>query len=174
MLDHASSPDLFLTGVTAASVRVAPCVPLQVKKLHADALLPRYATAGAACFDLHALMPAGRTLHLVNPGVASVMRTGLAFGIPEGWAMLIYSRSGHGFNHDTRLANCVGVIDHDYVGEVMVKLTRDAGHGPELVVRHGDRIAQAMLVPVTSVMFNEVDDLPGTERGTGGFGSTGR
>lgn len=107
-----------------------------------------------------------------NPGsVAATFDTGLAFEIPPGWVMLIFSRSGHGFKSQTRLANCVGVIDSDYRGQVSVRLTVDAGGG--LSVAHGDRIAQAMLVPIPRVELIEVDELSDTERGAGGFGSTG-
>ena len=141
---------------------------VKVKKLVADAIIPQYATPGAACFDLHSL----------TEGVASkeaplVCDTGLAFEIPEGHVMLIYSRSGHGFKSDTRLSNCVGVIDADYRGEVKVKLAKDS-LGGILQVGKGDRIAQAMVIPVDKITFEEVDELGSTERGAGGFGSTGQ
>lgn len=86
--------------------------------------------------------------------------------------MMVYSRSGHGFKSDTRLANCVGVIDSDYRGELMVKLTYDGNECGELI-QPGDRIAQAMIIPVEQVQFELADELSDTERGTGGFGSTG-
>ena len=86
--------------------------------------------------------------------------------------MLVFSRSGHGFKNNVRLANCVGVIDSDYRGEVMVKLVYD-GFTSNLLVRNGDRIAQAMLVPAQQVTFEVVEELNTTERGTKGFGSTG-
>lgn len=71
---------------------------LNVKALHPDAIVPQYATVGAACFDLHALMfPADESYAHVNPGTPTVIRTGLAFEIPDGYVMLIFSRSGHGF-----------------------------------------------------------------------------
>lgn len=145
---------------------------LNIKKLHHDAVVPKYATAGAACFDLHACCPGTTPLLMRNPGsVAATFDTGLAFEIPPGWVMLIFSRSGHGFKSQTRLANCVGVIDSDYRGQVSVRLTVDAGGG--LSVAHGDRIAQAMLAPIPRVDLIEVDELSDTERGAGGFGSTG-
>lgn len=142
-------------------------IKLRVKRLTSDAIIPQYATPGAACFDLHSL----------TEGVASkesplVCDTGLAFEIPEGHVMLIYSRSGHGFKSDTRLSNCVGVIDADYRGEVKVKLAKDSLGGITQVGK-GDRIAQAMVIPVDKVTFEEVDELGSTERGAGGFGSTG-
>jgi len=152
---------------------------LKVKKLDPAAILPQYATAGAACFDIHALAPWGspdwdnmeeRRVHDFNP---LTLRTGLAFEIPEGHVMLVFSRSGHGFKNDVRLANCTGVIDSDFRGELMVKLTCDQDTVPVLIVRPGDRIAQAMIVPIPRVEMVEVDELGTTERGAGGLGSTG-
>lgn len=137
---------------------------LKVKKLHPDARLPVYGTDGAACFDLAALSPA-------EIWEARIIRTGLSFEIPEGHVMLIFSRSGHGFKNDVRLANCVGVIDADYRGEVMVKLTNDST--THFRVNAGDRIAQAIVIPFPRMAFEEVEELSSTERGEGGFGSTG-
>lgn len=140
---------------------------LKIKKVLPEAILPVYGTEGAACFDLYAA-----TCGMVTNTKPALIRTGLAFDIPEGYVMHIYSRSGHGFKHGVRLSNCVGVIDSDYVGEVMVRLTCDDPLG-EFRVQPGDRIAQAMLVPVSQVSFVEVEELKETERGAGGFGSTG-
>lgn len=144
---------------------------LKVKKLVEDATIPAYATPGAACFDLHACLSGGGAALNTCPDATIVVPTGLAFEVPEGHVMLVYSRSGHGFKRNTRLANCVGVIDSDYRGEVQVKLTRD--DGGSLTVTHGERIAQAMIVPVPRVALIEVDGLDETERGANGFGSTG-
>lgn len=143
---------------------------MRIRKLHHNAQTPTYATDGSACFDLYAVKD--DYPNYLHPEVPLLVRTGLAFEVPVGYVMLIFSRSGHGFNHDTRLSNCVGVIDSDYRGEVMVKLTRDS-HGPSLAIKHGSRIAQALLMPVQQVTFEETDELSETERGTGGFGSTG-
>jgi dUTP pyrophosphatase len=149
---------------------------IKVKKLVPAAIIPKYATPGAACFDLHAVIESvpfmKNEVRYTEPWVYS---TGLAFEIPVGHVMLIFSRSGHGFNFDTRLANCVGVIDSDYRGEVKVKLTRDPRDElvPTLFFNHGDRIAQAMVLPIEQVSFEEVTELSTTERGEGGFGSTG-
>ena len=148
---------------------------LKVKKMHEDAELPVYATDGSACFDLKVLkadLPYQR-MFLQN-GESMVLRTGLAFEIPKDHVMLVFSRSGQGFKYDTRLSNCVGVIDSDYRGEVMVKLTKDSGSTPELTIKEGDAIAQAMIVPVQTVEFVLVDDLSDTDRGENGFGSTDR
>lgn len=150
---------------------------LKVQKLHPDAKVPKYATSGAAAFDLHAVMnssPEQEAYALVNPGTPTKFKTGLAFEVPENHVMLIFSRSGHGFSNDIRLANCVGVIDSDYRGEVQVKLTNDNSDNQSLKFVHGDRIAQAMVIPVEQVEFEVVDQLSATDRGTGGFGSTGQ
>ena len=143
---------------------------IKFKKVHPAAILPKYQTAGAACFDLHACNNGA-----VLTGMPVSFRTGLSVEIPDGHVMLVFSRSGHGFKNDTRLANCVGVIDSDYRGEIMVRLTRDdCDTGAEILAANpGDRIAQAMIVPLPRVEIVEVDELSGTERGAGGFGSTG-
>ena len=145
---------------------------LKVKKLHPDAILPTYATDGSACFDLYAVDCGDQ--HPIYYQQGQVFSTGLSFEIPYGWHVLIFSRSGHGFKNGVRLANCVGVIDADYRGEVMVKLYADTPATDVLRVSTGDRIAQAQLVPVHRAEFIEVDELSQTERGTGGFGSTGK
>lgn len=139
---------------------------LKYKRLHADAFAPRYATDGSACFDLMATCD-GRVLM----GASFHVGTGLAFEIPATHVMLIFSRSGHGFKNGVRLANCVGVIDSDYRGEVGATLTNDGGENFHF--KKGDRIAQALLVPIPYVALVEVDELSDTARGAGGFGSTG-
>lgn len=145
---------------------------LKIKKLHEGAMLPKYATAGAACFDLAAVVDDLNSLEVsVMPHSAMAFRTGLSFEVPEGHVMLVFSRSGHGFKNGVRLANCAGVIDSDYRGEVLVKLHND-NYLP-LNIYNGDRIAQAMILPVQQVEFEEVSDLSETDRGENGFGSTG-
>lgn len=139
---------------------------MKIKRLVPEAKLPEYATAGAAAFDLRTVK--GGT---ISPGRARTFNTGLAFEVPDGHVMLVFSRSGHGFVHDMRLANCVGVIDSDYRGEVRVRLSCDGRAG--VIVAEGDRIAQALVLPVERVTFEEVDELGVTERGAAGFGSTG-
>lgn len=147
---------------------------VRIKKLHPAATIPTYGTTGAACFDLYALDVNGYE-HLgrhVDEYEPALCRTGLAFEVPASHVMMVYSRSGHGFKSDTRLANCVGVIDSDYRGELMVKLTYDgAEDGP--FIEPGDRIAQAMIIPVEQVQFELADELSNTARGAGGLGSTG-
>lgn len=150
---------------------------IRIKKLHPDARAPKYMTPGAACFDIFAATVCGSREFGANiwQGHPVLAGTDLAFEVPDGWVMLIFSRSGHGFKNDVRLANCVGVIDSDYRGEVLVKLTSDMFRDSDadtLFIKPGDRIAQAMLFPAEQWDFVESDELSETERGAGGIGST--
>lgn len=146
---------------------------INIKQLSPLAKMPTYATDGSGWFDLYSINTLPR---LVQEGHPVVFDTGLAFEIPPGYGMFIPSRSGHGFNFDTRLANCVGCIDSDYRGEIKVKLTCDVerDEGMPMSVMPGDRIAQACILPIPRVSFEFVDELGETARGKGGFGSTGR
>lgn len=140
---------------------------VKIKQTHTSSKIPTYGTDGAACFDLYAIDD-----HEISPaGGSKAIPTGLCFEVPQGHVMMVYSRSGHGFKNGVRLANATGVIDSDYRGEVMVKLTNDGNSWFD--IKSGDRIAQAMIIPVQQVEFDVVDELSDTERGTGGFGSTG-
>lgn len=143
---------------------------LKFTKMHPTVQTPSYATKGAACFDIrtHFSDKSIQSVAVVN---SEVFETGLKFEIPENFVMLIFSRSGHAFNSDVRLANCVGVIDSDYRGELKVKLTSDGNY--VTMVASGDRVAQGMIIPVSQVEFLEVGELTNTARGTSGFGSTG-
>lgn len=147
-------------------------VELKVKRLLPDARLPVYGTDWAGCFDLFVADGAEPRPH-PRDDQADIYRTGLAFEIPGGHVMLIFSRSGHGFKDSLRLSNCVGVIDSDYTGEVMVSLRFDSANGIRRI-EPGERIAQAMVIPLPFATFTEVDELAQTRRGSGGFGSTGR
>ena len=140
-------------------------INLKVKRLTDTAKLPTYAHDGDACFDLYA-----DDVNVTSGGF--LCNTGLSVEVPQGYAMMIYSRSGHGFKNNMRLSNCVGVLDSGYRGPVMVKLTCD--RQIQYVPKVGDRIAQAMLIPVPVVTFEEVTELSDSERGDGGFGSSGR
>lgn len=146
---------------------------VKIKRLTPSAVVPSYATAGSACFDLSVDSVDDAKFWTPHVGLHApvVYRTGLAFEIPPGKVMLIFSRSGHGFNYGVRLSNCVGVIDSDYRGEVKVKLTKDTDG--DITFPPGSRIAQAMIVDVERAEFEVVDRLGETERGEGGFGSTG-
>lgn len=145
---------------------------VKVKKLVPEAKLPEYATDGSGCFDLFAVN--GGTLgSMIRGGDIAQLATGLAFEIPPDYVMMVFSRSGHGFKDQIRLSNCVGIIDSDYRGEVMVQLKLDNRGPMQKDFNPGDRIAQAMIVPRPRVLFDLVDELGGTDRGVGGFGSTG-
>ena len=139
---------------------------VRVQKLHPDAQLPRIATAGAACFDIQTIEHAR-----VEEFGSCAIRTGLAFEVPAGHVLLVFSRSGHGFKNGLRLANCVGVIDSDYRGELMVKLHNDKALPFEF--EPGDRIAQALILPLPVFELEWSDGLTATDRGAKGFGSTG-
>ncbi len=152
-------------------------IGFKVKKLYTDVILPKYQTAGAGCFDLHwYCREPYRTFDFPKNIDEAIweheFETGLVFEIPKDYVVLIFSRSGHGFKHNLRLANCVGVIDSDYRGEVKVKLTQDSDVHPARI-QHGDRIAQAQLFYSPQYKITEVQEVQETARGTGGFGSTG-
>lgn len=163
----AAEPENLFGDEPVAQEQAQWSVDLKVKRLSKDAVLPVYATPGSACFDIvttsQSVLAAGR---------AKVFDTGLAFEVPEGYVLKVYSRSGHGFKNGVRLGNGTGILDSDFRGELKVCLHNDSPDN--LKVYKGDRIAQAMLVPIPKVAIVEVQELSDTERGTGGFGSTGR
>lgn len=135
-------------------------------KIVDNGVLPFKSTEGAAAFDICAA-EAGT----VRAGSGKIFLTGLIPEIPDGWVMLLFSRSGMGFNSDIRLSNSVGVIDSDYRGEIKVKLRNDSSIDYHVLA--GDRIAQAVFMPAPSVECVRVADVNHTKRGSGGFGSTG-
>lgn len=139
---------------------------IKIKKLHPSATTPTYGSEGAACFDLYS-SKSGE----VGAYSSSSFNTSISFEIPVNHVMLVFSRSGHGFKQGINLVNCVGVIDSDYRGEVIVGLKNNSAL--RFDVTAGDRIAQAMILPVQQVVFEEVQELSTTDRGEGGFGSTG-
>ena len=144
-------------------------VPVNIKKLKANAALPVYSSAAAAGADLRACLEEDV---IIRPGKTEMISTGLAMEVPEGYAGLIYARSGLASKRGLAPANKVGVIDSDYRGEIMVALHNHSGE-PQ-TVQPGERIAQMVVTPVLAVSFHEVEELEETERGGGGFGSTGR
>lgn len=147
-------------------------VNVKIKKIHPSAIIPMYQTDGAACFDLHSVNGS----YCVEEGNPQVIGTGLCFELPKDHVMLVFSRSGSAFKNDTRLSNCVGVIDSDYRGEVKIKLTRDNSETDHMYINTGERIAQAMIIKLPQVVLMEVvdEELSETNRGNGGFGSTGQ
>ena len=132
--------------------------------------LPAYATAGAAAMDLCACVDAPVE---VAPRALVSIPTGIAIALPSAdYVALVFARSGLGIKHGVVPGNCVGVIDSDYRGEIMVGLY-NSGES-EYTVQPGDRIAQLMVTPVVQADVELVDKLDETERGAGGFGSTGK
>ncbi len=144
---------------------------VQIKKLRADALLPTRGSEYAAGYDLHACLDGGENT-VIPPHRTVLLHTGLSFALPEGTFGAVVARSGLASKQGLRPANCMGVIDSDYRGECMVALHNDSSE--DRIVRHGDRIAQLILLPFLPMEFEETDALPETARGAGGFGSTGR
>lgn len=141
---------------------------VKFSRLKSGAIVPKYASASAAGADLYACM--GEDI-VVSPGETVKISTGLAVAIPDGYAGLVYARSGLATKKGLAPANKVGVIDSDYRGEVMVMLHNHSSE-PALI-EDGDRIAQLVITPVIQAIFEEAETLDDTERGTGGFGSTG-
>ena len=140
------------------------------EKLGREIPLPHFATGGAACMDLCACMDESITL---NAGERHLVPTGIAIALPSAeYVALVFARSGLGIKKGVCLSNGVGVIDSDYRGEIGVGLV-NPGDAP-YTVQPGDRIAQLMVVPVVQPTLTVVDTLDETERGAGGFGSTGR
>jgi dUTP pyrophosphatase len=137
---------------------------------HGDGLpLPRYVTPGAAGADVVAAV--AEPLEL-GPGARVAVPTGLVLAIPEGYEVQVRPRSGLALGHGVTVANAPGTIDSDYRGEVKIILV-NLGDKP-LTIGRGDRIAQLVVAPVVQAAFREAEALPGSARGSGGFGSTGR
>jgi dUTP pyrophosphatase len=167
-------------------------IPVKIKRLHPDAVIPQYATDGAAGFDLVAVEDV-----IIAPGETVKVRTGLAFELPPGYELQIRPRSGISAKTKLRVSNAPGTVDADFRGEVAVLIdnispipsvtdewaqTRaiDGQYvygtkAPEgtYLIRKGDRIAQGVIAPVYRAAFEVVDELSETARGAGGFGSTG-
>jgi dUTP pyrophosphatase len=145
-------------------------VTIQVRRLpHGEGLpLPAYATAGAAGMDLLAAVTTPVT---VDPGKRALVPTGLTIALPAGFELQVRPRSGLALRNGVILPNSPGTIDEDYRGEVQV-IVLNAGDAP-FVIERGMRIAQAIVAPVVQAMWQEVEALDDTSRGTGGFGSTG-
>jgi dUTP pyrophosphatase len=140
---------------------------IAVKRLDPDLPLPRYARASDAGLDLHTAQRV-----VIEPGARALVGTGLAVAIPPGWAGLVLPRSGLALRHGVTVLNAPGLIDAGYRGEVKVLLVN---HDPRATatLERGERVAQLIVQTVASVELVEVDELPASERGAGGFGSTG-
>lgn len=142
---------------------------IPVKKVRPNAILPTYGSTEAAGADLYACLDESVT---ILPHETAFIPTGLSMGLPKGTGGFIMARSGLACKQDLAPANKVGLIDSDYRGEFMVALHN---HGTQIrTVQHGDRVAQLVIVPVLTPTYNEVEELDTTNRGAGGFGSTGK
>ncbi len=144
---------------------------IKVKKLDPRAIVPTFGSSSAAGSDLYALLGGDGEVS-ITPHHSVQIRTGLALELPENTFGAIFARSGLASREGLRPANCVGVIDSDYRGEVIVALHNDS----EVVrtIRSGDRVAQLVVMPYLPVAFEEAAELSDTARGAGGFGSTGK
>ncbi len=143
---------------------------LKIKKLKDNARIPKRATDGAAGMDLYACIPEAITL---APGQLAVIPTGIAIELPDNTcAAFLYARSGLGVKHGICLANGVGVIDSDYRGEICAGLCNVSDK--PYTIEPDERVAQMVIAPVLTPEIVEVAQLGDTERGAGGFGSTGK
>ncbi|MDR1821249.1 MAG: dUTP diphosphatase [Oscillospiraceae bacterium] len=144
---------------------------IPIKKLRENAILPKRQSGGAAGFDLYAAVPEDAPV-VIAPGTAEFIPHGVALAIPEGFAGFIYARSGLAAKSGISPSNCVGVIDSDYRGELITSLYNRSD--TPFTVRCGDRAAQLVIAPIIAAELTPADTLPETERGAGGYGSTGR
>ena len=144
-------------------------VKVLFKRLNQKAKLPSYKTAGSSGMDLMACIDEPIT---IKPNESKLVPTGIAIAIPEDSEVQIRPRSGLAAKSSISVLNTPGTIDSDYRGELKIILFN---HGKEdFIINNGDRIAQMVLVPIVKMEFEEVDSLPNTLRGQGGFGSTGK
>ena len=157
------------TRVVIVEMKSQPKFVLKICKVSEKGIVPKRATNGSAGMDLHACIDESIVL---NPGERVFIKCGIAIGLPEGYAAFVFPRSGLGVKHGITLSNCVGVIDSDYRGEIGVGLYNlsDIAY----TINPNERIAQMVVMPVCMVETKEVEFLDETERGAGGFGSTGK
>ena len=141
---------------------------LLIHQLDPDLPLPRYAKAGDAGADLYA-----RIDMELAPGERALMPTGIAIALPPGFAAFIHPRSGLAIREGLSMVNAPGTIDASYRGEIQVILV-NMDSTKTILIKRGDRVAQLVIQRVENVRFLPVTHLPGTERGAGGFGSTGK
>ena len=144
---------------------------VNIVKVRENAIVPVRATSGSAGYDLHACIEKDLT---IKKGELIRIPCGVAIELPSSeYAAFVFARSGLGMKYGISLSNGVGVIDSDYRGEIQVGLCR-MSDGEPYIIKNGDRIAQMIIMKVSNVNFNLVENLGKSERGSGGFGSTGR
>ena len=158
-------------------------IKVKIKRLSDTAIVPTYGSEKAAGMDLYADIGYTTTSYAdgtrtvpdfitIQPHEVAKIGCGFAFQPPEGYAGYIYARSGLATKRHLRPGNCVGVADEDYRGEYIVPLFNDGDEAQ--IIHHGDRIAQLIFMPYEQALLTEVDELDETDRGSGGFGSSGR
>lgn len=150
------------------NARPPHAVDVLVRRIDPDLPLPTYAHPGDAGVDLLTAIDA-----VVPPGERVLLPTGIAIALPEGYAAFVHPRSGLAVKHGVSLVNGPGTIDAGYRGEIAVSLVNHDPREP-VVLHRGDRIAQLVVQRVEHAVFHEVTVLPGSDRGEGGFGSSGR
>lgn len=143
---------------------------IKIKKLYKDSVIPTRGSEYAAGYDLYAHLGEWDAIH-IKPHETAKIGTGVAIQPPKDTFGAVFARSGLAAKQGLRPANCVGVCDYDYTGEYIVALHNDSNE--ERVIENGERIGQVVFIPYVNVTFVEVDELDATERGDGGFGSTG-
>lgn len=146
-------------------------VPVKVKKLDPRATIPKYHTDGAVAFDMYAIVDEGQVIRVESHSQKN-LSTGLAMAIPQGYELRVSPRSGQAFKHQISIRNSPGIVDADYRGEIMVCFVNNSDFA--FIINPGDRICQVKLSMAPRAVFEEVEELEDTDRGTGGFGSTGQ
>lgn len=144
-------------------------IDVKIKYLSENAVCPEYSTDGSLGMDLSAALEQPLT---IKAGERALIPLGFAIQIPDGWGAFVFPRSGLSFKKGITMANCVGVIDTDYTGEVKVSAVNLSDK--DYTINPGDRVAQLVFLPVEKARFVESESLDDTDRGTGGFGSTGK
>ena len=149
-------------------------IPIDICKLHPDAVIPKYQNPGDSGFDFHALEDIS-----INLGETKLVKTGLSFSIPKGFELQVRPRSGLSLKTPLRVANSPGTVDSSFRGEVCVIIHNTEQYPTginegQYLIKKGDRIAQGVICPVFKAKFVEVEELDETQRGEGGFGSTNK
>jgi dUTP pyrophosphatase len=147
-------------------------INVSVCAMYDDVEIPKYQTSGSAGCDVKAYFSDKKNL-LIRPRETVLVPTGLKFSVPDGYEMQIRPRSGLSLKTKLRIANSPGTLDSDYRGILMIIL-ENTSNTEEINIDHGDRIAQLVFAPVVQAQFNVCTELDNTERGSGGFGSTGK
>jgi len=140
---------------------------VKIKKLVSNAIIPKYHSKESAGFDLHSIQN-----YTIQSSERVLIKTGISIALQRGYELQIRPRSGIAYKHGITVLNAPGTIDSDYRGEIMVLLINHSND--EFIIKEGERIAQGVVNEIIQADFIEVDELDDTNRGSGGFGSTGR